>query len=301
MQYEVSVIIPCFDHGNYLLEAINSILDLNKDSIEIIIVNDGSKDTETINILNQLKKDGFCIIDKPNGGVASARNLGISQSSSPFFIPLDADNVLLEPYLTHGLQWMKEHPECAVVFGDARIFGEKEGTWCNHPLKYEEIAFENYIDNCALIRKSAWEKVGGYDVNSPVPTREDYILWLDFLLQGFEFHHLPEFCFGYRFLNDSKVRRHYRNLQRRLLIQDYIFVRQRLLIDYLQNQKKLSRTRSEEILASLFLQLAHNHLGFGSIIKGYGYLGNAASKGAGIFGLAKTALGWPYRRIRGIS
>ena len=117
----------------------------------------------------------------------------------------------------------------------------------------------------------------------------------------FEFHHLPDFCFGYRFLNDSKVRRHYRNLQRRLLIQDYIFVRQRLLIDYLQNQKKLSRTRSEEILASLFLQLAHNHLGFGSIIKGYGYLGNAASKGAGIFGLAKTALGWPYRRIRGIS
>jgi glycosyltransferase involved in cell wall biosynthesis len=298
---EIAIIIPCFNQGRFLLEALKSLSPFDNHNLEVIVVNDGSTDEETIHILQEISTTGIRVFHKENGGVASARNFGIKSTDAPFFIPLDSDNLLYLPYLLEGLNWMKENPNCAVVYGDARIFGEKEGTWCNHPLKFEEIVFENYIDNCTLIRKSAWEKVGGYDVKSPVPTREDYILWLDFLRQGFEFHHLPEFCFGYRFLNDSKVRRQYRNLQRRLLIQDYIFIRQRLLIDVLQTQKKLSGARSKEILATLFLQLAHNHLGFGSIIKGYGYLVNAALTGAGIFGLAKTALGWPYRRFRGIS
>jgi glycosyltransferase involved in cell wall biosynthesis len=298
---EVAIIIPCFNHGAYVEQALNSIFETGVDGLEVILINDGSTDPETLRILDSLPSEKVTVLHQENAGAAAARNHGIRHSVASFFIPLDADNLLYKPYLIQGIQWMKEHPECAVVFGDARIFGEKEGTWCNHPLKYEEIAFENYIDNCALIRKSAWEKAGGYDVKSPVPTREDYILWLDFLLHDFEFHHLPEFCFGYRFLNDSKVRQHYRNFKRRLLIQEYIFQRQEKLIEFLRSNGKLSETRSGEILASLLLQMSHQNLGFGSLIKGYSFLLKAALKGASISGMAKTAFGWPYRRIRGVS
>jgi hypothetical protein len=184
------------------------------------------------------------------------------------------------------------------VYGDARIFGEKEGTWCNHSLLPEEMVFENYIDNCALIRKSAWEKVGGYDVNLPVATREDYVLWLDLLQAGFDFHYLDQFCFGYRYLENSKVRRFYKVAKNRILLQEYIFKKQLNLIQKFLEKGTFSVQVADRILARHYHQLAHSHLGFGSVFQGYRWLLSALQKGADVSEVVKSAVSWPIRRIR---
>lgn len=296
---EVSIIIPCFNHGAFLREALASVLSQNSNvALEIIIVDDGSSDPETIETLQQLSLDGFQILHQENAGVAAARNLGVASSTAPFYIPLDSDNLLLSPYLLAGLSWLKNNPACAVVFGDAKIFGEKEGTWCNHPVRLEEMAFENYIDNCALIRKTAWEKVGGYDVKVPVPTREDYIFWLDLLKAGFDFHHLSEYCFAYRFRNESKVRKSYKIPRNRILIQEYIFQKQKALIDQLVLENKMEMATSKSILGKHYFQLAHSHLAFGSVWEGYFLLIRAFQMGFSKVEIMKSFFSWPLRRIR---
>ena len=293
----ISIVIPCYNHGEFVGQALDSIRKLGRNDVEILIVNDGSTDLETIRILNEIASENIRVLHQENSGVAAARNFGIQNSTAPFFLPLDADNILFAPYLSDGLTWLETHPNCAVVFGDARIFGEKDGTWCNHPLKLEEIVFENYIDNCALIRKSAWEKVGGYDTQSPVATREDYIFWLDLLYQGFDFHHLKDFCFGYRYLENSKVRRLYKDLKKRLLIEEYIFFRQSRLISKSVSIGQLDRNQQKRIMGKLLLKLAHNHLGFGSILSGYNFLCRSLYYDFGFFSLIKVGFGWPIRRL----
>jgi glycosyltransferase involved in cell wall biosynthesis len=295
---EVSVVIPCFNHGSFLLEALESLRDLSDVPLEIIIVDDGSTDPETIEILRELSIGGLRVLHQKNSGVAAARNHGIAASTAPFYIPLDSDNLLFRPYFEEGLNWLRKNPDCAVVFGDAKIFGEKEGTWCNHPVRFNEMAFENYIDNCALIRKSAWEKVGGYDVNVPIPTREDYIFWLDLLKAGFGFHHLSEFCFAYRFRNESKVRKSYKDPRNRILIQEYVFKKQRGLLNHLVSEKKMAEQIAVEILGRHHFQLAHNHLAFGSVVRGYSYLWIAMKCGFSKIELIKSSISWPLRRIR---
>jgi glycosyltransferase involved in cell wall biosynthesis len=280
-----------------LKEALQSILDTTIEGIEILVVNDGSTDFETIRILNEIASENIKVLHQENSGVAAARNLGIQNSTAPYFVPLDADNILFAPYLSDGLAWLETHPNCAVVYGDARIFGEKDGTWCNHPLKLNEIVFENYIDNCALIRKTAWEKVGGYDTKSPVATREDYIFWLDLLYHEFDFYHLKDFCFGYRYLENSKVRRLYKDQKKRLLIEEYIFLRQSRLIGKSVLSGQLDRKQQKRIMGKLLLKLAHNQLGFGSIVPGYNFLFKSLYFDFGFFRLIKVGFGWPIRRL----
>jgi len=140
--------------------------------------------------------------------------------------------------------------------------------------------------------------VGGYDVYVPIPTREDYIFWLDLLKAGFGFHHLNEFCFAYRFRNESKVRKSYKDPRNRILIQEYVFKKQRGLLNHLVSEKKMAEQIAVEILGRHHFQLAHNHLAFGSVVRGYSYLWIAMKCGFSKIELIKSSISWPLRRIR---
>lgn len=298
-EIQISVIIPCYNHGHFLPEAVSSVLSQHLENVEIIVVDDGSTDSNTIQVLESLSASNLQVLRQKNQGVAAARNHGIRQSKGKYFIPLDADNILLEPYFSKAYAFLESNTKHAVVFGNAKIFGEKTGEWPNHPLQPKEIVFENYIDNCALIRKSAWEAVGGYDSKSPVATREDYIFWLDLLYFNWKFEHLNAFCFSYRYMNDSKVRSYYRDLQKRLKITEYIYFRQERLVQKWQADQTLTLAEGNSILSKLRSQQAYNHLGFGSIAKGYSYLWKSFVDGNQAFKLLKIGLIWPFKRLLG--
>jgi len=274
----ISVVIPCYNHGHYLADAIGSVKDCPESIYEIIVVNDGSTSVDTQRILKELKAEGIQVIDQENAGVSKARNTGIAAAKGKYIFTLDADNKVYPNYLLRGKEILDTMPEVGVVYADAHIFGEKGGTWVNHPLKYEEIAFENYIDNCAMFRKAVWEQVGGYDENAPYATREDYMFWLDAIRFGWEFYHLNEFAFAYRFQQNSKVRKFFKDPEKRLAVTDYLWKKQSTLLKYLLETKKLSQVKADEITGKLLLQLGSYYIRFGHKSIGLAYIIKAMKK-----------------------
>ena len=295
---KITVIIPGFNHGKYLREAVESVETAGYKEYELIIIDDGSTDQESVKVAQELKNEGYNVILQNNQGVAATRNNAIRLAKGEFIIPLDMDNRLLAPYFFEGLQILLDNPEIGVVYGDAKVIGEKSGTWVNHPMQLEEMLFENYIDTCTIIRKKMWEEVGGYDSKAPVPTRQDWIFWLDCINAGWKFHHLNMFCFEYRYLETSEVRKYFKALKKRLLITEYIYFKQENLIQKFTRNGEISPAKANEMLGKLRMQLAYYHLGFGSILKGYSFLFGSFIGGNSLIKIIKTGLGWPIRRLK---
>ena len=202
----LSVIIPCYNQGEYLLEALASVESCLEPVYEIIIVNDGSDDRLTVNLLSYLKEQGYFILDQENQGLARARNNGIAKASGRYILPLDADNKVRADYLLKGIEILDHNPEVGVVYGKPEWFGEVERSW-EMPEKFDagKLILNNYIDACAVYRKSVWKDCGGYDANMPVAGWEDWDFWLGAIEHGWTFHYVPDVLFDYRVRADSMV------------------------------------------------------------------------------------------------
>ena len=294
----VSIIIPSFNHGAYLPEAVDSVRQVLYPNYEIVIVDDGSSDAISRAVAEGYANDPDCkVILQENRGVAASRNVAINAAKGKYIIPLDADNKLLPPYFQQGLAILEQNPNVGVVHGDAIIIGEKKGNWKNHPLKLEEIIFENYIDNCAIFRKSCWEAAGGYDENAPFHTREDWFFWLSLLELGFEFKYIPAYCFEYRFLSNSKVRSRAASMINRLKISEYIYPTQERLIQKFMQSGEIDLPTANKLSGKLRSQLAYYHLGFGSVLKGYSYLWKSMIYTPDWLKYIKLAISWPVKRL----
>lgn len=217
----LSIIIPCFNDGQFIAEAIASVEVCQDPIYEIIIVNDGSTDPFTCKVLNDLKNTGYKVIDQTNQGLAAARNTGIKAACGEYILPLDSDNLIRPAYIYKGIEILDRLPNVAVVYGDVERFGEGIDDLDKIPnfsLLYEKVSFingfravqkvpdldlsylvnHNYIDACAVFRKTVWEECGSYDVNMPFGCYEDWDFWLSIAKRGYQFHHIPEVLFDYR-------------------------------------------------------------------------------------------------------
>lgn len=199
----ISIIIPCYNQGHYLKEAVDSILLAHP--LEIIIVNDGSTDTATLNILKELSEKGFQIINQPNKGLGAARNTGIKAGQGKYILPLDSDNKISPESISEGIKLLEEDPSIDVVYGNAEYFGEKTGLWESGEFNLQRLMIENYIDACAIFRKLTWEKVGGYDEKMPLMGYEDWDLWLRIAFQNGKFAYINKTLFYYRYLSQSMI------------------------------------------------------------------------------------------------
>ena len=94
MSPKLSIIIPCYNHGHYLPEVLSN-LDPESPDYEIIIINDGSTQADTIRLLETFRAKKFRIIDQANKGLSAARNTGILNARGSFILMLDADNTCL--------------------------------------------------------------------------------------------------------------------------------------------------------------------------------------------------------------
>ncbi len=202
----VSIIIPCYNHGKYIQDALDSIeLAKNKYPIEIIIVNDGSTDQHTLRILSDLENKGYLVLNQKNGGLGNARNNGIKLAKGKYILPLDSDNMVLNHYLNTTIDIFEENQLIDIVYGNATYFGEKQGNWIVGKYNLLKLIPGNYIDACAVYRKSVWEDNGGYDENMPAMGVEDWDFWLNSSFRGFNFFYLNQFCFSYRVLSNSMI------------------------------------------------------------------------------------------------
>src|SRR5205809_1459948 len=163
-QGRVSIVIPCYNDGAMLREALASVEEVrNANMLEVIIVDDGSSEAETTRILNEVAEAGYRVLPQSNRGVSAARNAGIRLAKGEFILPLDSDNRLRDVYLNEGVSLLKNNPSVGVIYADAEYFGERDGRWYVPEFDLLLLLRTNFIDACALYRKNLWEEVGGYD------------------------------------------------------------------------------------------------------------------------------------------
>lgn len=207
-EVHLSVVIPCYNQGEYLLEAIASVEECLDPGIEMAIVNDGSTEPLTLEVLYYLQTQGYWILHQPNQGLAIARNRGIEAARGQYILPLDADNKIRPEYITKGSEILQNCPEIGIVYGDAQYFGERQGIWQVPDFDRQRLLQGNYIDACAVFRKQVWRDCGGYDGNIPDKLGfEDWDLWLSAVEKGWKFYHIPEVLFEYRVRVKSMVSR----------------------------------------------------------------------------------------------
>src|SRR4029077_8518854 len=114
---KVSIVIPCFNHGAMLREALASLEEVrNENLLEVIIIDDGSSDAETIRILKEVVEAGYRVVSQPNRGSGAARNTGIRLAKGEFILPLDSDNQLRNVYLNEGVSLLRRNSSVGVVY-----------------------------------------------------------------------------------------------------------------------------------------------------------------------------------------
>jgi glycosyltransferase involved in cell wall biosynthesis len=193
----VSVIIPCYNHGKYIDEAVDSVLEQTYDNIEIIIVNDGSTDELTNELLSNYTKDKTRVITIHNSGPSKARNIAISQANGEYILPLDADDVIDPTYIKKSVNILDDNDDIGVVYCEAAYIGVIEGKWELPPFSERKILGNNMVFNCALYRKYLWSIVGGYNSNMK-NGYEDWDFWLSLVERKVNFFRIPEILFYYR-------------------------------------------------------------------------------------------------------
>ena len=118
----VSVVIPLFNQGHFLLGAIESVHaagDIR--DVEIVVVDDGSTDQQTIEIFDKLT--GVTKVRQANAGLSAARNAGIAAAAGRYIVPLDSDDLLSEGFLAPAVDALRRNPDLGYVAGYLRYFG----------------------------------------------------------------------------------------------------------------------------------------------------------------------------------
>jgi glycosyltransferase involved in cell wall biosynthesis len=198
----VSVVIPCYNDGQFLQEAVDSVLASSYRSYEIIIVNDGSTDSETLRQLDKLAAAGHIVIHQLNQGQSSARNNGISRAAGPYILSLDSDNKIRPQYLELAVEIMEKNASIGVVYGKHDSFGSRSMQNIGQAFDPFLLLYRSYIDTLAVFRKSAWQLAGGYDAR--LKGNEDWDYWLTLHENGIKFHFIDAVMFDYR-VKDSSV------------------------------------------------------------------------------------------------
>ena len=187
------------------MEAIDSVLMYeDRKAYEIIIVNDGSTDEYTLLLLKKLSGEGFTVLDQQNQGPAAARNSGVKQSKAPYILFLDSDNKIRAQYINRGIEILNTYNDVAVAYGNASFFGETDKPrFITRAFDKYSIFMGNYIDICSVVRKKAWQDVGGLDENRLLIGHEDWEFWIHLSSKDWKFHFINEVLFDYRIRDNS--------------------------------------------------------------------------------------------------
>lgn len=204
---KVSVVIPSYNHGEFLGEAVASVRATNRNDVEIILVDDGSTDERTRKETERIATQGIKVIWKQNGGPASARNAGIAVASGEYIFPLDGDDRMRPGCLDREIPILDENPKVGVVYSDGEFFGMRSGRWNIGPFDASRLLQWNFIPCCALFRRSIWEQVGGYDEARVLWGLEDWDFWLNTMTHDWGFFYLPEVLYEYRVAQGSLIKR----------------------------------------------------------------------------------------------
>lgn len=199
----ISVIIPCYNHGAYVQEAIYSVNAQTYANWEIIIVDDGSDDKITIPILKEIKQNKLSIYFQENKGVSAARNLGASHAKGEYLLFLDGDDKIASEYFELAMDAFNANQKLSYVYCDLQEFGKTQNYRILESLDLKKTLIHNQAHYCAIFKLSLWNIIKGYDAGF-IKGWEDWDLIIRILKIGVDFYKIPKAMLLYRISNDSR-------------------------------------------------------------------------------------------------
>jgi peptidoglycan/xylan/chitin deacetylase (PgdA/CDA1 family) len=200
---DIAVVIPCFNLGRMVEEAVDSVLAQTRPAAEIVVVDDGSTDLYTRQVLARLGRPRVRVVRTPNRGLPAARNHGIRLTSGRYLVTLDADDVLDPTYLEKTAARLDAEHGVGFVSTAIRAFGAATYTWTPPACNLVNALTTGSAHPASMFRRRLWEAVGGVDESPLLHGCEDLDFWISAMELGFHGEVLAEPLLHYRVRRDS--------------------------------------------------------------------------------------------------
>ena len=214
----VSVVIPCFNYGRYLADAVESTLASSLREIEIIIVDDGSTDDSREvghRLIDDHPEAAIQLIAQPNcGAPGQVRNVGIARARGEYILCLDADDKVHPEFLRACAAALDAAPGAGIAYADFQMFDETDTLQQPPPSWNSRVECDcNFVGSASMFRRRAWEQVGGYETDLAMVGYEDWDFWVGCVEQGWTGVKAPGALWYYRVHGGSIYSTHVRRDQ----------------------------------------------------------------------------------------
>ena len=196
----VSIVTPFYNTGAVFEETARSVLQQSLQQWEWIIVNDGSIDPQSLQILDQYREmdPRVRVVDHTeNKGLSAARNTGAREARTNYLLYLDSDDLLEATAAEKWLWFLESYPQYSFVGGYLVGFGAHQYLWRAGFQNQEANLDRNQINHIIMVRKKVVEIVGGYD-ETMRQGLEDWDFWVRSADRGYWGDSIPEFLHWYR-------------------------------------------------------------------------------------------------------
>jgi glycosyltransferase involved in cell wall biosynthesis len=182
----LSVIIPAYNSSAYIAEALESVFMQTFRDFEVIVINDGSPDTEMMERALEPFRERITYLKQENQGPSAARNRGIRAAQGQYLAFLDSDDIWTREYLAAQMTVFEQIPDLDMVYCDTLLFGESTSAGKtimeeNPPIgdpTFDNVLFneQGILTSCAVVRKKVILQVGMFD--EAFIRSEDFDVWL---------------------------------------------------------------------------------------------------------------------------
>jgi|SRR5499426_1587707 len=206
MTPRVSIVMPVFNAGRWLPQALASVAAQTYRDFELVVVDDGSTEPRTRELLDEAaRRPGVTVHRTENRGPSHARNLAIERARGAYILPLDADDYLAPAFLEKTVPLLDDDPELGVAYTWVGLVGGHHGIWRTGGFTVRELLVRCTLHVASLYRRELWRDVGGYDPRF-VESSEDWDLWLGAAARGWRGRCVPELLVYYRRSATSRER-----------------------------------------------------------------------------------------------
>lgn len=196
----VSIVIPVYNGSNYLREAIDSALQQTYKNIEIIVINDGSNDNGATAKIAKSYGKKIRYFEKPNGGVATALNMGIQKMRGVYFSWLSHDDLYKKNKIATQIDYIQKHPKLseAILYSDFTTIDKNNKKLADIRIKHVpsrlfiyELINSHPVHGCTLLIPKKYFEKQKEPFNPKLRTTQDYTLWFE-LAKKYQFIHLKK-------------------------------------------------------------------------------------------------------------
>jgi glycosyltransferase involved in cell wall biosynthesis len=187
----ISIVIPLYNKEKYIVDTLQSVVNQNYKTFEVIIVDDGSTDNSIEKVMPFLVDPRFRLVEQLNGGVSSARNKGVLDSCFEYIAFLDADDLWFPDYLLKMKETIIKFPDC-VMYNCTGIVRNADGSEFERVInKFKgKICLNYFFENphvtlhtsATIVCKKTFDKVGGFPLG--MKRNQDYALFFAIAFHG---------------------------------------------------------------------------------------------------------------------